>query len=350
MSSQTSFLFHCVRFRPCQSRQLLSFDITLHRLKFPSSDRYISKCFSNLSVLRLEIICKIDCRIQVTVYHMAAGRADIGSVVQLEVFLDVAAMRTCLRTRVEAVRKNKLNAVRFTFIRHLTAKFVELLRCNFLCEMLILHHAPDIQIFHDDARWLGFHDRGCRLMDMILPNVFQAAMKQSNLLPLPFNISAFSDWPFPDRPADRFFLIPLYGFVMVDVGRKFPALPALLAAELFFKTMNFLRFVDVFKHRLFLLTEKIADSQFFYAKVDPDRFSSQFSVQPVWHLIAKAYIPIFAIKRNSRIRIMTAFRNLRERLSSPHETDFLTVKAAVFACKAFIVYSTLQLLKHNKIA
>lgn len=195
---------------------------------------------------------------------------------------------------------------------------------------------------------LVFTIAAVRLMDMILPNVFQAAMKQSNLLPLPFNISAFSDWPFPDRPADRFFLIPLYGFVMVDVGRKFPGSACAARGGAFFKTMNFLRFVDVFKHRLFLLTEKIADSQFFYAKVDPDRFSSQFSVQPVWHLIAKAYIPIFAIKRNSRIRIMTAFRNLRERLSSPHETDFLTVKAAVFACKAFIVCSTLQLLKHNK--
>ena len=146
---------------------------------------------------------------------MAASRADISSVVQLEVFLDMTAMRTCLRTWVEAVRKNKLDAVRFTFILHLTAKFVEFLGRNFFREIPVLHHALDIQVFHDDTRWLGFHDRGSRLMDMILPNVFQAAMKQDYPLPLPFNIPAFSDWPFPDRPADRFFLIPLYGFVIL---------------------------------------------------------------------------------------------------------------------------------------
>lgn len=35
---------------------------------------------------------------------------------------------------------------------------------------------------------------------------------------------------------------------------------------------------------------------------------------------------------------MTALRNLRQWLSSPHETDFLTVKAAIFAGKAFIVH------------
>ena len=82
-------------------------------------------------------------------------------------------------------------------------------------------------------------------MDMILPNVFQAAMKQDYPLPLPFNIPAFSDWPFPDRPAARLFLVPLYGFVMVDVGCKLPALPALFAAKLFFKAVYFLCFVDV---------------------------------------------------------------------------------------------------------
>ena len=50
---------------------------------------------------------------------------------------------------------------------------------------------------------------------MILPNVFQAVMKQGYSLLLPFNIPAFSDWPFPDRPAARLFLIPLYGFVIL---------------------------------------------------------------------------------------------------------------------------------------
>lgn len=78
-----------------------------------------------LSDLRFKVFCKIDCRIQVTVYHMAASRADVSSVVHLEVFLDMTAMRACLRTWVEAVRKNKLDAVRFTFILHLTAKFVD---------------------------------------------------------------------------------------------------------------------------------------------------------------------------------------------------------------------------------
>ena len=29
-----------------QARWLLAFDVTLHRLEFPSSDRYISECFS----------------------------------------------------------------------------------------------------------------------------------------------------------------------------------------------------------------------------------------------------------------------------------------------------------------
>ena len=255
-----------------------------------------------LSDLRFKVFCKIDCRIQVTVYHMAASRADVSSVVQLEVFLDMTAMRACLRTWVEAVRKNKLDAVRFTFILHLTAKFVEFLGRNFFREIPVLHHALDIQVFHDDTRWLGFHDRGSRLMDMILPNVFQAAMKQDYPLPLPFNIPAFSDWPFPDRPAARLFLVPLYGFVMVDVGCKLPALPALFAAKLFFKAVYFLCFVDVFKHRLFSFAESIADSQFFYAKVDSDGISSQFNIQPVRHLIAKADTPAAARKLRREIR------------------------------------------------
>jgi hypothetical protein len=155
----------------------------------------------------------------------------------------MTAMRTCLRAWVESVRNNKLDAVWFTLVFHLTTKFVELLGRNFFGEMLILHHAPDIQVFHNDTRWLGFHNRGRRLMDMILSNVFQAAMKQSNFLTLPFDVPAFLNWPFPNRPAARLFLISRYGFIMVDVGCKLPALPALLTAELFFETMNFLRWI-----------------------------------------------------------------------------------------------------------
>ena len=42
-SLQNIFLIHCARFYRYRSNKLLSFDVTLHRLKFPSSDRYIPR-------------------------------------------------------------------------------------------------------------------------------------------------------------------------------------------------------------------------------------------------------------------------------------------------------------------
>ena len=66
----------------------------------------------------MEIICKIDCGIQVTIYGFSTGGADIDTVVQLQIFFEIATIGTGLRAGIKSVRNDDLNTVFLTFINY----------------------------------------------------------------------------------------------------------------------------------------------------------------------------------------------------------------------------------------
>ena len=67
--------------------------------------------------------------------------------------------------------------------------------------MTVLQNSFHTQRFHDYARWLGFHYRYYRLMQVIRANVIYSFMKQSYLPILAFYIPAFLQRSFPYRTA-----------------------------------------------------------------------------------------------------------------------------------------------------
>ena len=91
--------------------------------------------------------------------------------------------------------------VHLGFVPNLTLKLIEFLLGNRFGHMLVLHHALDIQIFHDYSRRLGFHYLDCCLVKIIVANVGQLFLEQSNYVVLSLNVSALTELSFPYRTA-----------------------------------------------------------------------------------------------------------------------------------------------------
>ena len=60
---------------------------------------------------------------------------------------------TGLAAGIELIYLDELYTVSLTFILDLSDKFVPALFTDCLGKMLVLYHAGDVEIFHDDSIW-----------------------------------------------------------------------------------------------------------------------------------------------------------------------------------------------------
>jgi hypothetical protein len=113
----------------------------------------------------------------------------------------MTAMATSLGACIEPIYLYDLYAIHFSLILNLSLKFVEFLLGYSFCQMFVLHHPLDIQIFHDYLRWLGFRYLSRCLMKVIVTNVGQLFMKKPDYFILPLDVPALSERPLPYRTA-----------------------------------------------------------------------------------------------------------------------------------------------------
>lgn len=65
--------------------------------------------------------------------------------------------------------------------------------CNSFRQVLILHHSFDVQGFHHDSIWLGFHDISCDLMKIICSDIGQPSMQVLYFLFDVYNVAGFDE-------------------------------------------------------------------------------------------------------------------------------------------------------------
>ena len=98
---------------------------------------------------------------------MVAACAVVDPVTAFQVLFERSTVVAQLGARKPLVCFHKFNAIQFAFVLQALFEEIEFLICDRLSQMLVFHHAADVQRFHHNAGGFGFHDlRGC-LMDMI---------------------------------------------------------------------------------------------------------------------------------------------------------------------------------------
>ena len=98
---------------------------------------------------------------------MVAAAAVVDPVAAFQVLFERSAVVAQLGAWEPLVRFHKFNAMQFAFVLQALFEEIEFLIRNRLSQMLVLHHAADVQRFHHNAGGFGFHDLRCCLMDMI---------------------------------------------------------------------------------------------------------------------------------------------------------------------------------------
>ena len=121
---------------------------------FPTSHRYIYRDVKRESgdaiVLR---IAQIQRCIQIAVFRKATCGTDVDAVFEFQAAMHMPAGVTGLGTRVEALRDAELDSDDLCLAPQLLAEGVEALLRHCPREMMILHHAGHVEVFHCDEAW-----------------------------------------------------------------------------------------------------------------------------------------------------------------------------------------------------
>lgn len=142
---------------------------------------------------------QIDAGVVVPVNDQPTGFAPIDPVRQLQVFLDGSAAGTGLGTGVPSVRLHHLNTILLGFVLNLPNKLPESLFPDGFGQIPVLHHAPDVQMFHNNPGGPGFYDAVGSLVCIVVADVRNVLVYRADFVDLTLDVATFSqgaaeDW------------------------------------------------------------------------------------------------------------------------------------------------------------
>ena len=91
--------------------------------------------------------------------------------------MDMSANMAGFRTWIKSVNHVHFYAYDFCFMFQLGQQAIKPLRCHSFCQMPVLHHAFDIQIFHSNKAWFLLYYFMDDFVFIILTDLLNALMK-----------------------------------------------------------------------------------------------------------------------------------------------------------------------------
>ena len=104
-------------------------------------------------------------------------RTDIDPVFQFQAFMNISAGMASLGTGIEPIRDPHFDADDFCFALQFRQEGIEPFCRDCFCEMSVLHHALDVQVFHGDEAWLLLHDFVDGLVFMVFADMIKPLIK-----------------------------------------------------------------------------------------------------------------------------------------------------------------------------